>query len=94
MKRWARVPAILLFATAVLSVANTACLYDANNRCGTAQKYVDAVDACVCDDNAIAVVGGCQACPQGQVPDPTDTKCQAPAAAAPAAQTCETEPCQ
>lgn len=93
MKRWLRVPAILLFATAA-TVANTACLYDSNNRCGTAMKYVDAVDACVCDDNAIAVIGGCQVCPDGQVPDKTDTTCQAPTAAAPAAQACETEPCQ
>ena len=94
MKRWPRVPAILLFVTAVLSVASTACLYDSNNRCGTAMKYVDAVDACVCDDNAIAVVGGCQACPEGQVPDATGAACKPATAAAAPAATCETEPCQ
>jgi hypothetical protein len=95
MKRWPRVPAILLFAMAVMSVASTACIYDSNDRCGTAMTYLDAVGACVCDQNAIAVIGGCQACPDGQVPDATKSQCQAPAAAAPAAAaTCETEPCQ
>jgi len=77
MKRTPRVSAILLFATTVMSVASTACIYDSSDRCGPAMKYVEAARACVCDDNAIPVTEGCQACPTGQIV--TGGKCGCPA---------------
>jgi hypothetical protein len=81
MNRSPRAPAILLYLTTVISVASTACIYDSSDRCGPASKYVEAVRACVCDDNAIPVLGGCQACPDTQVA--SGGKCACPAGETP-----------
>ena len=76
MKRSPRASAILLYLTTMISVANTACIYDSSDRCGTAMKFNEAANACVCADNAIPVIGGCQACPTGQIV--TGGKCGCP----------------
>lgn len=69
----------------VLLAAATGCVYDADDRCGTAMHYDAALIACVCDDDAIAtatgctpcaadevVAGGACACPPGEAKDPAN----------------------
>lgn len=41
---------------------------DSDDLCGTAMRYDEAANACVCDDDAIAVTGGCQRCAADEVP--------------------------
>jgi hypothetical protein len=56
------------FALAALAgVAASACVYDADARCGPAMTYVAAAHACACDSDAIAVAGGCQPCAADEV---------------------------
>jgi hypothetical protein len=51
----------------LMALAGNACIYDSTQRCGPAMTFVEAVAACVCDSNAIAVPGGCQACAADEV---------------------------
>jgi hypothetical protein len=64
---WKSYAALGLFgALAVVAVGS--CVYDSSQRCGPAMTFVEATNACVCDSNAIAVVGGCQPCAADEVP--------------------------
>jgi hypothetical protein len=54
-----------------------ACIYDSDHRCGPAMTYVDAIRTCVCNDDAIAVPGGCQVCAADEVPVGGSCACRA-----------------
>jgi hypothetical protein len=53
---------------ALLGLAAGACVYDGGQRCGPAMVFVETINTCVCGANAVAVVGGCEACPADEVP--------------------------
>ena len=53
---------------ALIALVVGSCVYDSGQRCGPAMTFVAASNACVCDSNAIAVVGGCQPCAADEVP--------------------------
>lgn len=55
-------------AGALVALAVSACIYDPGRRCGPAMTYVAETNTCVCDANAIAVIGGCQPCAPDEVP--------------------------
>jgi hypothetical protein len=52
---------------AVIGLAVVSCVYDPDRRCGPAMTFVAAINACVCEGNAIAVPGGCQVCAADEV---------------------------
>jgi hypothetical protein len=58
---------------ALASLAGSACLYDAGQRCGPAMMFNEATTACVCVTGAIAVDGGCKPCADDEVV--ADNKC-------------------
>jgi len=62
-----RLSAAFSVLAALTGLTVGACLYDADHRCGPAMSFVAAASACVCDSNAIAVPGGCQACAADEV---------------------------
>jgi hypothetical protein len=49
------------------SLAAASCVYDSDRRCGPAMIYVAAANACVCEDHAMQVPGGCQRCGDDEV---------------------------
>lgn len=57
----------ILLSVATLALSAASCIYDSSDRCGPAMSFVAAVNACVCDSNAIAVLGGCQPCAADEV---------------------------
>jgi hypothetical protein len=44
-----------------------ACVYDPDHRCGPAMIFLEVAHACVCDDHAVAVLGGCRPCAADEV---------------------------
>ena len=63
-----RIPRAAICAVISLTaLAGSGCLYDSDKRCGPAMTYVTGANACVCDSNAVAVPGGCQACAADEV---------------------------
>jgi hypothetical protein len=75
-KSWWRTGAACLGA-AVIALAISACLYNPDQRCGSAMHFVDAANACVCDSNAVAVAGGCKRCAADEVPGTAGCACPA-----------------
>jgi hypothetical protein len=59
--------AALHLLAALTGLVVGSCIYDSSHRCGPAMTYVEATRTCVCDDNAIAVRGGCQVCAADEV---------------------------
>jgi hypothetical protein len=68
--------AVTLCAT-LIAIAASGCVYDSSERCGPAMTFVEAVNACVCDANAVPVPGGCQACAPDEVPSGGECACAA-----------------
>jgi hypothetical protein len=68
LPRAVRAVAATVIALGVIAgLAASACVYDSSQRCGPAMTYVEAAHACVCDANAVAVVGGCTPCAADEV---------------------------
>jgi hypothetical protein len=55
-----------LRAIAVLAIA-AGCMYDASRPCGPNMHFDDTLEACMCDDHAAPVDGGCQPCAADEV---------------------------
>jgi hypothetical protein len=65
MSRWHLGNAVALVGVALGSMS--ACVYDSSDRCGEHMRYDAARRACVCEDDAVAVVGGCRPCAADEV---------------------------
>jgi hypothetical protein len=59
-----KLQSLLLFATAAVG---SACVYDADERCGAAMTFDATLDICVCDTDAVADGLGCKRCAADEV---------------------------
>jgi hypothetical protein len=64
-------------SAAVIALAISACLYNADQPCGPAMHFVEAANACACDSGAVAVAGGCKQCATDEVAGATGCGCAA-----------------
>jgi hypothetical protein len=55
---------------------SASCVYDASHPCGANMHFDDTLEACLCDDGAISVDGGCQLCADDEVV--ADNTCACP----------------
>lgn len=51
----------------LVGVVAGGCVYNADSRCGPAMTFVDSASACVCDNNAVPIVGGCRPCADDEI---------------------------
>ncbi len=73
-RRWD--PRAWLVVCAVASL-HGGCVYDAANTCGPSMRYESALGVCVCDDDAVAVGGGCKKCADDEVVSGVSCGCPA-----------------